>query len=164
MPKKIVTRFSPSPTGLLHVGGLRTALYNYLFAQQSKGQFLLRIEDTDQSRRVEGAVENIIETLEAFSLKTDNKKPVVQSERLETYRQYAEQLVKDGKAYYCFCTPQRLEQLRQDQQTKKLPPMYDGHCRAYASDEVSKNLAAAQPRVIRFKLPKTGQTTFTDAV
>ena len=122
MPKKIVTRFSPSPTGLLHVGGLRTALYNYLFAKQSKGQFLLRIEDTDASRRVEGAVENIIETLNAFGLKPDNKKLVVQSERLEIYQQYAEQLVKDGKAYYCFCTPERLDQLRQDQQTKKLPP------------------------------------------
>ncbi|OGY50986.1 MAG: glutamate--tRNA ligase [Candidatus Buchananbacteria bacterium RIFCSPHIGHO2_02_FULL_56_16] len=164
MPKKIVTRFSPSPTGFLHVGGLRTALYNYLFAQRNKGQFLLRIEDTDQSRRVEGAVENIIETLEAFGLKPDNKKPVVQSERLKTYRQYAEQLIKDGQAYYCFCTPQRLEQLRQGQQTKKLPPRYDGRCRDYSSDEVEKNLATNQPRVIRFKTPKTGQTTFADAV
>ena len=100
--KKVITRFAPSPTGFLHVGGLRTALYNYLYAKKYRGKFLLRIEDTDQSRIVAGATENLIKSLKEFGIEPDNKIPVVQSARLKIYQQTAEKLIKQNKAYYCF--------------------------------------------------------------
>lgn len=164
MTRPTITRFSPSPTGFLHVGGLRTALYNYLFAKKNKGQFLLRIEDTDRSRLVPGATENIIATLNQFGLKPDSKAPVVQSERLKLYQQYADQLLKQGKAYYCFCSQQRLEELKTIQQQRKLPSRYDGHCRDLTAAEVTAQLKTSPSHVVRFKLPQTGQTTFTDLI
>lgn len=119
MSAQVRVRFAPSPTGYLHVGGLRTALYNYLFARASGGRFVLRIEDTDQSRKVEGAVENLIETLRWAGISYDEGPgvgggagPYVQSERLSIYHDHARRLVEQGHAYYCFCTPQRLEELR----------------------------------------------------
>ncbi|MDD2807769.1 MAG: glutamate--tRNA ligase [Patescibacteria group bacterium] len=160
---KIKTRFAPSPTGFLHVGGLRTALYNYLFAKQNDGEFMLRIEDTDQSRKVEGAIENLKDVLARFNLNWDNQ-PMIQSERLKKYRDMAEVLIKEDKAYYCFCTTERLEQLRSQQIQRKLPPMYDGQCRNLSSDECSERIKKGEPHVIRFKMPKTGNTEFVDIV
>src|SRR3989344_101310 len=163
MPKSIKTRFAPSPTGWLHVGGLRTALYAYLFAKHNKGEFLLRIEDTDQERKVKGAVENLQEMLKIFRLNWDNEKPMIQSERISVYQKYAEDLIKKDKAYYCFCSKERLDNLRKAQQQKGLPPMYDGHCRDISLQEISdKKLKEAY--VIRFKMPRTGQTEFSDII
>ncbi len=164
MPKNIKTRFAPSPTGFLHVGSLRTALYEYLFAKHNNGQWLLRIEDTDQTRQVPGAVENLQKTLKAFGLNWDNKKLIIQSERIKIYQKYAQKLVKDKKAYYCFCTKQRLDQLRKIQQQKGLPPMYDGFCQKLSDQEIENNLRAKKPAVIRFRMPSTGQTEFNDLV
>lgn len=133
---QVRVRFAPSPTGYLHVGGLRTALYNFLFARKNKGKFILRIEDTDRNRYVEGAVENLIAALRWAGLNYDEGPdvggpfgPYMQSQRLEIYNKYAEELISQGKAYYCFCTPERLEALRQEQQKQKLPQSkYDKHC------------------------------------
>jgi len=164
MAKKIITRFPPSPTGFVHVGSLRTALYNYLFAKKNNGKFYLRIEDTDQERKVEGAVKNLIKILEIFKIHWDNKKPMVQSERIDIYKKFAKQLVKDGHAYYCFCTKERLDNLRQVQKQRGLPPMYDGKCENLSEDEIKKNIDEGQSYVIRFKMPKTGNTEFTDLI
>ena len=164
MKKKIITRFAPSPTGFLHVGGLRTALYNYLFAKANDGNFLLRIEDTDQDRKVDNADKQLIEMLKIFDLKWDNRKIVYQSGRLEKYQQAARDLVENNKAYYCFCTKERLDHLRQVQQQQSLPPMYDGCCRKLSAEALKKNLASDQPYVIRLRMPGTGQTEFTDLV
>ena len=164
MKKKVKTRFAPSPTGFLHVGGLRTALYAYLFAKKNKGEFLLRIEDTDQERQVTGAVENLQKVLLLFDLKWDNKTLVIQSERLEHYQKAAQQLISAGQAYYCFCSKERLDQVRQIQQTRGVPPMYDGHCRHLNPDEIKNQLAEKEPYVIRLAVPKTGQTKFTDLI
>ena len=112
------TRFAPSPTGFLHVGGLRTALYAYLLAKQSKGTFLLRIEDTDQTRTIPGALENILETLKWAGLDHDEG-PFIQSERFDIYKEHAQKLMESGHAYPCFCTAERLEQMRKDQQASK---------------------------------------------
>lgn len=164
MSNKIITRFPPSPTGFVHVGSLRTALYNYLFAKKNKGEFYLRIEDTDQARKVDGAEENLKKTLKQFGLNWDNEKVMVQSGRIDVYKKTAEQLVKDDKAYYCFCSKERLDNIRKFQQQKGLPPMYDGQCQKFSKEEVEKNLAENKPYVIRFKIPKTGQTEFTDLI
>ena len=164
MSKPTKTRFAPSPTGFLHVGSLRTALYAYLFAKNTKGQFLLRIEDTDQARKVEGAVEGLFTALKQFGLNWDNKKPMVQSQRLEIYQKAAEKLVKEDKAYYCFCTKERLDEMRKNQQKNGLPPMYDGHCCKLDSKDVEKNIKNKMPYVIRFKMPNSGTTEFTDLV
>ncbi len=119
MEKQIRVRFAPSPTGYLHVGGLRTALYNYLFAKKHGGKFILRIEDTDQTRKVEGAVQNLIDTLKWAGVEYDEGPgrdgdfgPYIQSQRLELYRHHAGQLIDTGKAYYCFCSPERLDEIR----------------------------------------------------
>ena len=161
---KIITRFAPSPTGFLHIGSLRTAFYTYLFAKHNKGLFYLRIEDTDQKRRVEGAVENLIEILHFFGLNWDNEKIMIQSERLDIYKKFAHQLVAEGKAYYCFCTEQRLDDLKKIQAQKKLPPSYDGKCREVGLDEAQKRITAGEGYVIRFKMPKTGTTEFIDLI
>ena len=163
---KVRTRFAPSPTGFMHVGNLRTGLYAYLTAKSQGGQFVLRIEDTDQERLVEGAVDVIYRTLDRVGLKHDEGpniggpyEPYVQSQRLETYRPYAEQLVREGKAYYCFCTKERLEQLHEQGFGG-----YDRHCRELPREEVQRLLEAGTPYVIRQKVPLTGSTTFKDAV
>lgn len=124
---------------------------------------MLRIEDTDQSRKVEGAIDNLKQVLSRFNLNWDNK-PMIQSERLKKYRDLAEVLVKEDKAYYCFCSTERLEQLRAQQIQRKLPPMYDGQCRNLSADDYHARIKKGEPHVIRFKMPKTGNTEFVDAV
>ena len=165
------TRFAPSPTGFLHVGGLRTALYNYLFAKKEKGAFILRIEDTDQSRKVEGAMENLIETLEWAGLHFDEGPgregdfgPYIQSQRINLYQKCAHQLVEEGNAYYCFCTQQRLEKLRDQRIAAKLAGSYDRYCRDIPKSEVQEKLKRGEPHVIRMKVPLTGELTFSDAI
>jgi glutamyl-tRNA synthetase len=165
------TRFAPSPTGFLHVGGLRTALYSYLFAKKMNGSFILRIEDTDRSRKVEGAMENLIETLHWSGVEFDEGPgkegdfgPYIQSQRLSLYQYYAHQLVEEGKAYYCFCTPERLEQVRQKQIAAKVSPSYDRHCRNFSKEETEKRRKAGEAFVIRMKVPLDGELTFTDLI
>ena len=166
------TRFAPSPTGYMHVGNLRTALYTYLMARSQGGTFILRIEDTDQERYVDGAVDIIYNTLRQTGLTWDEGPdvggpvgPYVQSERMGMFKQYAEQLVKEGKAYYCFCTPERLDKMREDQKAAgAVVGHYDGHCRHLSQEEIQKNLEAGVPYVIRQKTPKEGVTGFDDAV
>ncbi|MCQ2533441.1 MAG: glutamate--tRNA ligase [Clostridia bacterium] len=163
---KIRTRFAPSPTGFMHVGNLRTALYEFLTAKHGGGDFVLRIEDTDQERYVEGATDVIYNTLKIAGLTHDEGPdiggdfgPYVQSERVGLYKPYAEQLVKEGKAYYCFCTKERLEKLHEDGVIG-----YDRHCRDLSADEIQKLLDSNTPYVIRQKLPLTGETTYHDCV
>ncbi|MEK9158981.1 MAG: glutamate--tRNA ligase, partial [Patescibacteria group bacterium] len=175
---KVRVRFAPSPTGFLHVGGLRTALYNYLFAKQNKGVFFLRVEDTDQSRYVPGAVEALLKTIETVGFEIDegpvlkNGKitekgkygPYFQSQRLDIYKKYADELVAKGHAYYCFCLADRLDQLRKTQETNKQPTMYDGLCHNLTPAEIKKKLAAGEKHVIRMNMPKEGQTIFQDLI
>ena len=164
---KVRTRFAPSPTGFMHVGNLRTALYEYLVAKSQGGTFVLRIEDTDQERYVEGAVDVIYKTLQTAGLKHDEGPdvggdygPYVQSERKDMYLPYAEQLIKEGKAYRCFCTKERLEKI----QSETVGGGYDRHCRNLSDAEIREKLDAGVPYVIRQKMPTEGSTTFTDAV
>jgi glutamyl-tRNA synthetase len=171
MNPKIRVRFAPSPTGYLHVGGLRTALYNYLFAKRNSGTFVLRIEDTDQARRVEGAVENLISTLDWAGVRFDEGPgrdggygPYVQSQRLDIYRQHADDLIKNGFAYRCFCTPERLEEVRARQNAAKLSTSYDRHCRNFTAEEVERRLSAGERNVIRMKVPLEGELTFDDII
>lgn len=171
MTTQVRVRFAPSPTGFLHVGGLRTALYNYLFARHHSGKFILRIEDTDQSRKVEGAVENLISTLEWSGVRYDEGPviggplgPYVQSQRLEIYRHHASELVKRGKAYYCFCTAEWLEELRQRQTAAKERAAYDGHCRSLSAEEVAQRLGRGEKHVIRMRIPLEGAVTFQDLI
>ncbi len=163
----IVTRFAPSPTGFMHIGNLRTALYSYLLAKSQGGKFILRIEDTDQMRLVEGATDVIINTLKQTGIDYDEGPgvggehgPYVQSERLPIYKEYAEKLVKSGHAYYCFCTQERLESLKDD----KGIGGYDGHCRNLSADEIAQNLAEGKPYVIRQRMPDEGSTSYVDEV
>ena len=164
---KVRTRYAPSPTGFMHVGNLRTALYEYLIAKNQGGSFVLRIEDTDQERYVEGAVDVIYNTLKVAGLKHDEGPdiggdfgPYVQSERKDMYLPYAEQLIKEGKAYRCFCTKERLESIQQDNDFGG----YDRHCRDLPQEEIDRLLAEGVPYVIRQKMPLEGSTTFVDAV
>ena len=168
---KVRTRFAPSPTGYMHVGNLRTALYTYLMAKHEDGTFILRIEDTDQGRYVEGAVDVIYNTLRETGLLWDEGPdiggpvgPYVQSERMGMFKQYAEQLVAEGKAYYCFCTEERLEALHAEQRANGEMTHYDGCCRDLPEEEVKQRLAAGEPYVIRQKIPKEGVTGFDDVV
>ncbi len=170
MSKRARTRFAPSPTGFMHVGNLRTALYEYLIAKALGGDFILRIEDTDQERQVAGAVERIYETLQACGLQHDEGPdkpgdcgPYVQSERLGIYLPVAQQLVASGHAYYCFCSEERLESLREQPQEGQHPG-YDRHCRNLSPEEVQARLDAGEPYVIRQKMPLEGETSFDDAV
>ncbi len=163
----IVTRFAPSPTGYMHIGNLRTALYSYLITKHENGKFILRIEDTDRERLVEGATDIIKRTLAITGLNYDEGPdvggehgPYVQSERKEIYMEYAKKLVDLGAAYYCFCTKERLEKLHEEDATGG----YDRHCRNLTKDEVERNLAAGMPFVIRQKMPTEGVTTYTDSV
>ena len=166
--KVIRTRFAPSPTGYLHVGGLRTALYAYFYAKKNGGQFVLRIEDTDRNRLVEGAVDVIIRTLRETGLIYDEGPdvggpygPYIQSERKTGYLEYAKQLVEKGAAYYCFCTKERLETLPDVNGARK----YDKHCLHLSKEEVEARLAAGEPYVIRQNVPETeGANTYHDMV
>ena len=167
----IRTRFAPSPTGYLHVGGLRTALYAYLLAKKNNGQFLLRIEDTDQTRLVPGATENIIKTLQWAGLDFDEGPvkggpcgPYVQSERLSIYQEYAQKLIDAGHAYHCFCSSERLDAVRAQQAADKLPPAYDKFCRNLTPEEVAAKHASQPKSVIRMKVPLEGELTFNDLI
>lgn len=169
---KIRTRFAPSPTGRMHVGNLRTALYAYLIAKHEEGDFILRIEDTDQERYVEGAVDIIYHTLKETGLVHDEGPdldggvgPYVQSERQAKgiYLEYAKKLIEKGEAYYCFCDKERLESLKQDVAGKEIV-MYDNHCLHLSKDEIEANLAEGKPYVIRQNTPNEGTTKFVDEI
>lgn len=177
--KKVRTRFAPSPTGYVHIGSVRTALYSYLFAKKNKGDFLLRIEDTDRTRLVEDAVEYLVKTFDILGLNADEGAvlgndgkvsqkgdfgPYIQSERLPIYQKYIQELIKNDYAYYCFCSQERLQQVREERQAQKLPPMYDGHCKNLSKEEVEKNLQDNVPFVIRMRIPQEGFTEFDDLV
>jgi len=159
----IRVRFAPSPTGFLHVGGLRTALFNYLFAKNQGGKVILRIEDTDQSRKVEGAIKNLLESLKWAGLTFDEGPevggdygPYIQSERLESYGKYAQQLIDQGDAYYCFCTEEDLTQMREAHQANNEDTRYNGRCRPLSADDVKEKLAQGTPYVIRMKIKQDG--------
>jgi len=165
------TRFAPSPTGYLHVGGLRTALYSFLLAKKQEGQFVLRIEDTDQKREVEGATAHLIEMLDWAGLNPDegpNKegphKPYIQSQRTEIYQKHAEELLEKGHAYRCFCTAERLQEMREHQEKSKKAPMYDRHCLYLSDEEIQKNLDSNAPFVVRQKIPLEKLVKFKDLV
>lgn len=166
---KVRTRFAPSPTGYMHIGNLRTALFTYLIARKSGGDFILRIEDTDRERFVDGATEIIYKTLKTCGLSWDEGPdiggpvgPYVQSERMGMFKEYAEKLVENGNAYYCFCTKERLEELGKIQKASGMMPMYDRHCRNLSKEEIEAELAKGTPYVIRQKIPTEGTITFHD--
>ncbi len=166
LKEMVRTRFAPSPTGYLHIGGLRTALYAYLFAKKNDGKFILRIEDTDLERKIDDANEIIYRTLKNAGLTYDEGPdvggdygPYIQSERKDIYLKYAEQLVENGRAYYCFCTKERLEKLHADGATK-----YDKHCKNIPLKEARKRIAAGESYVIRQDIPIDGSSTYTDLV
>ena len=156
-------RFAPSPTGRLHVGSAHTALFNWLFARHHGGTFVLRIEDTDRSRVVEGALEDILEGLRWLGLDWDEG-PYFQSERAEIYRRHADVLLERGWAYRCFCSPERLERMRREQQARGEPPKYDRRCRNLPPDEVKRRVEAGEPHVVRLKVPLEGETKFVDLI
>ncbi|MGI6325999.1 MAG: glutamate--tRNA ligase [Saccharofermentanales bacterium] len=164
------TRFAPSPTGFMHVGNLRTALYEYLIAKSAGGSFVLRIEDTDQDRLVDGAIDIIYRTLRQVGLVHDEGPdiggpygPYVQSQRLALYQSFAQELVQRGHAYFCFCSRERLESLKNQAENSGFSG-YDRHCRNLPAEELERLLASGIPYVVRQKMPLTGSTTFTDAV
>lgn len=168
---EVRTRFAPSPTGYMHIGNLRTALYEYLIAKSQGGKFILRIEDTDQERQVEGAVDVIYNTMRMTGLKHDEGPdiggdygPYVQSERMGMYMDYAKELVEKGEAYYCFCTKERLESLKESNAEGAAFAKYDRHCLCLSKEEVQAKLDAGVPFVIRQKMPDSGTTTFSDVV
>lgn len=171
MSRIVRTRFAPSPTGFPHVGSIRTALFAWLFARRHGGQFILRIEDTDVARTVEGAVESIIEGLKWLGLDWDEGPlvggsygPYVQSQRLKLYHEAVGRLIERDNAYYCYCSPQRLERMREEQTQRKVPPGYDRHCRNLTQEERDQRKAEGIAPVVRFKMPLKGQTRFQDIV
>ena len=168
---KVRSRYAPSPTGFMHIGNLRTAIFEYLIAKKYNGSFILRIEDTDQERKVDGAIEFIYNTLELCGFKIDegpmNEKgygPYIQSERKDIYMKYALELVEKNKAYYCFCSEEELSEMRERANARKKPFLYDGRCSRLSKDEIERNLAAGKPFVIRQKMPKTGETIVEDVI
>lgn len=176
--KEVRLRFAPSPTGYLHIGGLRTALYNYLYARHNDGKFILRIEDTDRTRFVEGAIENLVSSLKWAGIEIDegvdveNGKiiekgdcgPYIQSERLDIYRKYIDELIDKGYAYYCFCSKERIDKVREEQKIKGLIPRYDGFCRNVSIEEAKKRIAEGEEYVVRLKLPVNKDIKFHDLV
>ena len=172
-------RFAPSPTGFVHIGSLRTALYNYLFAKHAGGEYILRVEDTDRTRLVDGAIENMLNAMkwagvnhtEGVMLDENGNVtqkgeygPYIQSERLDIYQKYIKELLDSGKAYYCFCTKERLDAVREQQKEAGETPRYDGHCRDLTPEEVQAKIDAGEPYVIRLRLPEDHKITFTDLV
>lgn len=176
--ENVRVRFAPSPTGYLHIGGLRTALYNYLFARHNKGKFILRIEDTDRTRYVEGAIENLVDSLKWAGIEIDegvdvidgniiqkgDNGPYIQSERLDIYRKYVDELIEKGYAYYCFCSKERLDKVREEQKIKGLIPRYDGFCRNLDIKEAKERIANGEKYVVRLKLPHDKDIHFHDLV
>lgn len=175
---EVRVRFAPSPTGYLHIGGLRTALYDYLFAKNQGGKYILRIEDTDRTRYVEGAIENLIESLlwagvvhdegvfieDGKLVQKGEYGPYIQSERLDIYKKYVDELIEKGHAYYCFCSKERLDKIREEQKSKGLTPRYDGHCRDITLEEAKKRIEAGQEYTVRLKLPPNKDIKFKDLV
>lgn len=168
---KVRTRFAPSPTGYMHIGNLRTALYAWLFARKSKGTFILRIEDTDRNRLVEEAGDVIFRTMKDTGLYYDEGPdvggafgPYVQSERKSIYKEYAEKLVELGAAYYCFCTKERLDEARAEAAAKGSVYKYDKHCLSLSKEEVARRIAAGEAYVIRQNIPATGESSYEDMV
>ncbi len=171
MSDSVRVRYAPSPTGLPHVGNIRTALFNWLFARHSGGSFIVRIEDTDVNRKVEGAVEAILDGLRWLGIDWDEGPevggeygPYFQSQRLDIYQKAAQLLVTEGHAYPCYCSAQRLEQMRAEQTRRKQPPGYDRRCRSLSQEERAKFEAQGIIPVIRFKIPLEGQTRFNDLI
>ncbi|MBI4188711.1 MAG: glutamate--tRNA ligase [Chloroflexi bacterium] len=171
MTNPIRTRYAPSPTGFPHVGNIRSALFAWLFARHNKGSFIVRIEDTDTARKVEGAVEAILDSLRWLGLDWDEGPeaggqygPYFQSQRLDLYRYAAEQLISQGDAYYCYCSPQRLTEMRAEQVRLKQPPGYDRHCRDLGEEVWAQKATEGITPVVRFKTPLEGQTSFTDLI
>jgi glutamyl-tRNA synthetase len=171
MPAPIRVRFAPSPTGFLHVGGVRTALFNWLFARHTGGTFIIRIEDTDMNRKVEGAVEYLMEGLKWLGLDWDegpgvggDYEPYYQSQRLKLYQQAAERLVAQGNAYYCYCSFERLDAMRKERMARKQAPGYDRLCRDLSPQDRAKKEAEGIKPVVRFKVPQEGQTSFHDLI
>ena len=156
--EKVKTRFAPSPTGYLHVGGARTALFSWLYARHCGGTFVLRIEDTDRERSTQPAIDAILESMEWLNLSWDEG-PYYQTKRFDRYKEVIDQLIKDGKAYKCYCSKERLEEVRNDQMAKGLKPRYDGHCR----DDHSEH-SPDEPYVVRFRNPDSGTVEFDDMV
>ena len=152
------TRFAPSPTGYLHLGGARTAIFNWLFARHHGGKFVLRIEDTDRERSTQESVEEILKAMRWLGMDWDEG-PYLQTQRMDLYKTAAQRLLDDGKAYYCYCTPEELEAMREEALAKGLPPRYDGRCRHLSSPPPN-----APPPVIRFKTPREGETVVNDLV
>ena len=161
--KSVRVRFAPSPTGYPHLGNIRTALFNWLFARHHNGKFILRIEDTDVTRKVEGAVDVILDSLHWLGLDWDEG-PHFQSQRLHFYHEAADRLVKTGYAYLCYCSPERLAAMRQEQMRRKQPPKYDGRCRHLTQQEKANLEASGITPVVRFKTPLEGETTFQDLI
>lgn len=169
--KNIRTRFAPSPTGFLHIGGLRTALYCYLFARKNNGTLVLRIEDTDRSRLVDGSVDNIISSLKWAGIDYDEGPikdgkfgPYFQSKRLEIYHKYVDGLLKSGHAYHCFCTKDRLDEVRAAQRQNKQPTKYDGYCLGLSEKELAGKIKEKGDSVVRLKVPKDQIISFDDVV
>lgn len=168
---KTRTRFAPSPTGFMHIGNLRTAIFEYLVAKHDGGDFILRVEDTDQNRKVEGAIDFIYDTLKLCNIEISegpnnegNFGPYIQSERLYFYKHYAEELVKMDKAYYCFCTEETLEEMREEADKKKIPFLYDGRCSRLSKEEIAEKIKNGEKYVIRQKMPKEGFSIVNDVV
>ena len=176
---EVRVRFAPSPTGFVHIGSLRTALYNYLFAKKMGGKYILRVEDTDRTRLVDGAIENMLNAMKWAGVNHDEGVmldengnvvqkgeygPYIQSERLDIYQQYIKELLDSGKAYYCFCTKERLDEVREKQKEAGETPRYDGHCRDLTQEEIDAKIAAGEPYVIRLRLPENHVIKFTDLV
>ena len=176
---EVRVRFAPSPTGFVHIGSLRTALYNYLFAKKMGGKYILRVEDTDRTRLVDGAIENMLNAMKWAGVNHDEGVmlddngnvvqkgeygPYIQSERLDIYKKYIQELLDNGKAYYCFCTKERLDEVREKQKEAGETPRYDGHCRDLTQEEIDAKIAAGEPYVIRLKLPENHVIRFTDLV
>ena len=164
---KVRTRFAPSPTGYLHIGGLRTALYGYLYSKHYDGDFVLRIEDTDTARYVDGSVQIIYDTMRDSGIMYDegpdvggNYGPYVQSERKSIYTEYAEKLVELGGAYYCFCTQERIESLRDEEGNVR----YDKHCLKLSKEEIEEKIKNGEPYVIRQNIPLEGKSSYEDMV
>ncbi len=168
---EVRVRYAPSPTGMQHIGGVRTALFNYLFARANGGKFILRLEDTDRTRYGKEYEQNLFDTLAWMGLDWDEGPdkggpygPYVQSERFDLYRKYAMELIEKDKAYYCFCDEERLERIRKIQTMNKMAPGYDRHCRHLTKEETEENLKNGVPYVIRLKVPLEGVTKFRDAL
>ena len=171
MTEPVRVRIAPSPTGYMHIGNVKTAMYDWLLARHTGGSFILRIEDTDLTRKVEGAIDVIYESLKWMGLDWDEGPdiggpygPYVQSERLSLYHEAAERLVDQGDAYYCYCSPERLEQVRQQQMANKQPPGYDRHCRELTPEKRAEYEAQGIKPVVRMKVPLEGQITFNDLI